>query len=204
MDTQPINLEQPTINPDPITTSVLPPTPKSSHLLPMLLSSLVTALILVGIYFLFLNKTPQTITSNPSPSTIASPSPDSTNTTYEDPVFGKISGSTVVAFEPPLSNSDYIDARNMLIKDVVEPFIQYNDETNGKGYVVSLLVSKNDTNPQYPYRLVAINKNGGQQYESLSNSQYEGQLWWSPTCQGSCKLSESFRTKYPEITKRVE
>lgn len=126
--------------------------------------------------------------------------------TTSNPVSGKIYGNTVVAFEPPLSSSDYAEARNKLIENVVEPYVQYYDELEGKGFVVSLLLSLNtDPNSKdYPYELIGINKNGGQEYMSLSNTQYQDQLWWTPTCQGSCKLTESFRNKYPGIAKQVE
>lgn len=48
---------------------------KSSHLLPIILSSLITVLVLVGGYFLFLNNNPKNITTNPSPTPISSINP---------------------------------------------------------------------------------------------------------------------------------
>jgi len=94
MDTQPI------INNTPITPvgagssrplePVIPP--KSSHLLPIILSSLLTALVLFGIYFLFLNKTPKIITTNSTPTPtvstaeLASADPTSTWQTYTDTI----------------------------------------------------------------------------------------------------------------------
>lgn len=84
MDTQPIiNNQQntpvgadyhPPVSPiSPVIPSVAEGSKPSSHLFPIILSSLVTILILVGVYFLFLNKTPKSITINPSPTpTLAS------------------------------------------------------------------------------------------------------------------------------------
>jgi hypothetical protein len=55
MDTQPTNLNQPITTSQPVV-PIVPVAQKSSHLIPILLSSLITALILVGFYLLFLNE----------------------------------------------------------------------------------------------------------------------------------------------------
>jgi len=77
MDTQPIITAQPPITPAPIApvganhdSPVLQPSP--SHFLPIILSSIITIIILAGVYFLFLNKKPQPVTSVPSPSPVSS------------------------------------------------------------------------------------------------------------------------------------
>jgi hypothetical protein len=109
----------------------------------------------------------------------------------------------IVVFEPPLSNPDHTIQKNELIKKVVEPFIDYNYEAQGNDYIVSLLISENkeiNLREQYPYQIVAINKEGGSLYESLT--QKNGSLnWWIPTCM-ECKFSSSFKAKYPEIMKQ--
>lgn len=109
--------------------------------------------------------------------------------------------STVVAFEPPLSNSDYSDIRAELTTAVVEPFIDFHDAAYGKGSVVSLLISSSDT-PNFPYKLIGIGKSGGQTYELL-NKDDDG-FWWIPTCMGKCPVSDSIRHKYVDIYKFVE
>ncbi len=97
MDTQPVNTNQPIFTPvgagtsrpiEQVIPSIVEGSKSSSHLLPIILSSLITIIILVGIYFLFFNKTPKTTTANPSPtptsSATASADPTSTWQTYTD------------------------------------------------------------------------------------------------------------------------
>lgn len=82
METSQINLEQPIL---------VPPSnqvPKTSHLIPVVISSLVTTIILVGSYFLFIKNTPKNVVSTPTPSPLASVLPSSDPTanwyTYTD------------------------------------------------------------------------------------------------------------------------
>lgn len=108
----------------------------------------------------------------------------------------------VVIFEPPLSNPDHVSQKNELVKKVVEPFIDYNHETYGNDYVVSVLISENQDiglKEKYPYQLIAVQKHGGAEFTSLM--QHNSSLdWWIPVCM-DCKFSSSFREKYPEIVK---
>lgn len=109
--------------------------------------------------------------------------------------------NTVVAFEPPLSNSDYSDIRAELTAAVVEPFIDFYDAAYGKGSVVSLLISSSD-NSQFPYKLIGIGKSSEQTYELL-NKEDDG-YWWTPTCMGKCPVPDSIRQKYVDMYKFVE
>lgn len=80
MDTQPIATDQQNL---PVgadySQSVLPSSSSTSHILPIILSSLVTIFILVGGYFLFMSKSPKYVPINPpmpTPSDVlASPTP---------------------------------------------------------------------------------------------------------------------------------
>lgn len=139
-----------------------------------------------------------------SASPTVSPSPTIVKTADQKEV--KVNrGSAVVAYEPPLSNQEYVSERNTIEQKIVAPFLDYWRDTEGDGYVVSLLLSiqKNENiKTQYPYQLIAINKTGGQIYESLMQTADELN-WWIPTCQ-ECVFTENFRNKYPEIIKRAE
>lgn len=99
METQPIATNQPPLAP--VGAGIIPPvqpviptavegSKSSSHLLPIIFSSLVTIVILVGGYFLFLNKPQQAITTNSSPlpsvTALASADPISTWKTYTNNV----------------------------------------------------------------------------------------------------------------------
>jgi hypothetical protein len=78
MDTQPTSIQEPIIVPDLVAPPILTPSPKSSHMLPILISSLITALILFGGYFVFINFYPKNLILYPSPSPIielSSPTP---------------------------------------------------------------------------------------------------------------------------------
>ncbi len=66
MEDQPIATQQSITNPEPVITPLITP-PKSSHLIPIILSSLITAIILVGSYYLLLSKKTDSV-STPSPS----------------------------------------------------------------------------------------------------------------------------------------
>ncbi|MBM3209422.1 hypothetical protein FJZ40_03985 [Candidatus Shapirobacteria bacterium] len=106
----------------------------------------------------------------------------------------------IVVFEPPLSTREYTKEREELQKKVVNPYIDYNRDTNGDDYLVSLLIQlqhNENIKKEYPYSLIAIYKNDGAGWESLI--QKDGVLsWWIPTCM-DCKFSEDFKSKYPEI-----
>ncbi|MEI8232116.1 MAG: hypothetical protein WCG44_00050 [bacterium] len=95
---------QPIITPTPVAPIFAPTQPvipsavegskPSSHLLPIILSSFITIILLVGVYFLFLNKNTQPITATPSPTlnpsviSLASADPTSTWQTYANKDLG--------------------------------------------------------------------------------------------------------------------
>lgn len=66
MEDQPITTQQPITNVD-FVSPPIPTSTKPSLLLPIILSSLITSIVLVGGYYLFLSKNPQSV-STPSPS----------------------------------------------------------------------------------------------------------------------------------------
>ena len=74
MQSQEINVPTPIVPilaDTPTTDRNFAPTPKPSHLLPIIVSSIITSLILVGAYLLFLNKNSQPIVTIPSPTSSA-------------------------------------------------------------------------------------------------------------------------------------
>ncbi len=68
MEPQQVTTEQSIISPEPVSAPVPTPPQQPSHLVPIILSAAITAIVLVGGYFLYTTYSPAKITTNPSPS----------------------------------------------------------------------------------------------------------------------------------------
>lgn len=93
--------------------------------------------------------------------------------------------------------------KDALYNKVVNPFLDYYSDLQGKDYVVSFTIdiNNNPSKTTYPYGGKGIFKNGA--FESFLISKTAGVIdWWLPTCMAKCEFSESFKAKYPEIVKK--
>ncbi len=139
---------------------------------------------------------PQTVLPTPTATPLL-PSP--TDTVQLTPTSTPVQAvKTVVVFEAEgaISTED----KSRLQQKVVAPYLDYQRDLNGEGYVISLTISPNigANKTNYPYQAKAIFKNGG--YEGFVVTKDGGGIdWWLPECMGPCPFSANFKAKYPEI-----
>ncbi len=149
-------------------------------------------------YFLNQNKKligdKSTTEITPTPKLLVSPTIPPANIKFQDPVI-------IIQGE---ANLDPKDARD-LRERIVNPYVDYFKDTHKNDVLVSLKIETN-TNASvsaYPYKAEAITKNGVNEGFLISN--VLGQIdWWYPECLGKCGFTDEFKTKYPEITEKIQ
>lgn len=111
--------------------------------------------------------------------------------------------STIVVIESKANISatdlDQLQAR------VINPYLDYYNETMGEGYIATFTIAINtqQSKTSYPYTAKAIFTNAA--YNDFLIAKSNGSIqWWLPECLNGCKLSETFKTKYPEISTKVQ
>lgn len=115
--------------------------------------------------------------------------------------FGDTSSGTleealpVVAFRRPglLSARD----RELLQARVIEPIIDYNNETELKLVTMSVTVPAKSGEE---YTVESFFLGGG--FEGMIWGKRDGEIpYWRPNCLGPCEFGEAFRAKHPEVVK---
>ena len=99
----------------------------------------------------------------------------------------------VVAFQRPglLSARD----RALLQERVIEPIIDYNNET--KLTLVTMSITVPATSGE-DYHVESFFGGGG--FEGMLWGKRDGEIpYWTPNCMGPCEFSEVFRAKHPEV-----
>lgn len=111
-----------------------------------------------------------------------------------------VSANATLIFETEANFTD--SDKSQITSRIIEPFLMYYSDQHGSGYVKTLTISIN-TQPnksEYPYLAKYVFKdavNGG-----FVITKTDGNIdWWIPECMGPCPFSDSFRNKYPEISK---
>lgn len=92
--------------------------------------------------------------------------------------------------------------KSQLLDRIVNPILDYYEETADDSPIVSLNIEPNTgTNKnEYPYLGTIIFANGGNNGFVITKK--EGSItWWTPDCM-ICVFSESYKTKYPEVVAR--
>ena len=90
--------------------------------------------------------------------------------------------------------------KNEITKKIVEPYLDYQKDQ--KKVLISFEVAENlipETKATYPYTAQGIFIGGAVEGFVFGKAID----WWLPECLGPCPLSENFKTKYPEIAKKL-
>lgn len=92
-----------------------------------------------------------------------------------------------------------LDDRAGIQSRIVEPFIYYHQvETNQPLASITISPNTQSSKSEFPYLFNGIFESGG--YNGFVIEKKAGQIvWWVPGCMNGCNLSDTFKSKYPEI-----
>lgn len=96
--------------------------------------------------------------------------------------------------------------KDEITKKIVNPFLDYYKEPDSSTQnLLTLTIARNTqaSKDTYPFAGKAIFDGGGNM-GFLIMKVGSGVDWWYPECLNGCKLSVSFKTKYPEIAVKVQ
>jgi hypothetical protein len=94
--------------------------------------------------------------------------------------------------------------KSQLQARIVNPLIEYYEETEDDSEVVSITIepNKQESKDEYPYLATAIFANGGNNGFVISKND-AGIAWWAPECM-ICVFSDAYKAKYPEVVSQVQ
>ncbi len=164
-----------------------------SAVLIVIIIILVLAIIALG-YFFVKSQPSKEISTTPAATTAtASPTLSPSQTAASKPV-------VVFESEGSFSQTEKTEIYNKVINPYIDYYLDQPNETLLTITIAKNLMASKDT---YPYSAKTIFKNGGNA-GFLIMKEGTGVAWWVPECMNGCKLSDSFKVKYPEIASKVQ
>lgn len=97
-----------------------------------------------------------------------------------------------------------ITDKSQLQQRIVNPAIEYYQESSENSAVVSITIEPNtkESKSQYPYLGTIILANGGN--NGFTISKQGGSIsWWAPECM-VCTFSDAYKAKYPDVVSQVQ